>query len=119
MADRLFWPSWFVAAALAGVVTGFMLGRALILGRFLDLMLARGAAVIAAVCGAAWVVVLYASGFAAPEAGVLRSTTGVTRDLGDRVLTWNAPIRFFHAGTLAAALGALLSVPLSASRQRR
>ena len=40
MADRLFWPSWFVAVALAGIVTGFMLGHALILGRFLDRMLA-------------------------------------------------------------------------------
>ena len=40
MVDRLFWPSWFVAAALAGIVTGFMLGHALILVRLLDWMLA-------------------------------------------------------------------------------
>ncbi len=40
MADRRFWPCWFVATALAGIVTGFMLGHALILGRFLDRMLA-------------------------------------------------------------------------------
>ena len=40
MVDRLFWPSWVVAAALAGIVTGFMLGHALILGRLLDWMLA-------------------------------------------------------------------------------
>ena len=168
MASHLFWPCWFVAAALTGVVTGFMLGHALILGRFLDWMLAsaapgllaqtypvfrggagragldayyavgglqvlsglafllvalaarrhRGAAAVAAVCGAAWVVVHYASGFAALEASVLRSTTEVTREVRDRFLAWNAPIHFVHAATLAAALGALLSVPLSALRQR-
>jgi len=165
--DRLFWPSWFVAAALAGIVTGFMLGHALILVRLLDWMLAsatpgllaqtypafregvgragldvyyvvgglqvlsglaflvvalaarrhRGAAAIAAVCGAAWMVVRYASGFAALEASVLGSTTEVTREVRDRFLAWNAPIHFLHAATLAVALVALLSVPLSASRQ--
>ncbi|MGH7276514.1 MAG: hypothetical protein ACREIY_05740, partial [Candidatus Rokuibacteriota bacterium] len=40
MAQRLFWPCWFVAAALTGVVAGFMLGHALVLGRFLDWLLA-------------------------------------------------------------------------------
>jgi hypothetical protein len=34
--DRLYWPSWFLAAFLTGIVTGFMLGHALILARFLD-----------------------------------------------------------------------------------
>ena len=167
MADRLFWPSWFVAAALAGVVAGFMLGHALILGRFLDWMLAstpgllaqtypvfrkgvgragldayyvvgglqvlsglaflvialaarrhRAAAVTAAICGTAWVVVHYVSGFAALEASALRSTTEVTREIRDRFLAWNAPIHFFHAGSLAVALAALLSIPLSVSRRR-
>lgn len=168
MADRVFWPCWFVAVALAGVVAGFMLGHALILGRFLDWMLAsaapgllaqtypvfrggagragldayyavgglqvlsglaffavalaarrhRGAAAVAAVCGAAWVIVHYASGFAALEARVLRSTTGAAREVTDRFLTWNGPIHWFHAVTLLAALGALLSVPLSALRAR-
>ena len=78
----------------------------------------RAAAAVAAVCGAAWVVVHYASGFAALEASVLRDTTAVTREVRDRFLAWNAPIHFLHAATLAAALVALLSVPLSALRQR-
>jgi len=167
VADRLFWPSWFVAAVLAGVVAGFMLGHALILGRFLDWMLASGtpglltqtyavfrggagragldayyavaglqvlsglafllvalgarrrrlAAAVAAVCGAAWVVVHYASGFGALEASVLRGTTEVTSEVRDRFVAWNAPIHFLHAATLLAALASLLSVPLSALRR--
>src|SRR2546426_6495218 len=36
MTDRLYWPSWFLAALLTGIVAGFMLGHALILARFLD-----------------------------------------------------------------------------------
>jgi hypothetical protein len=40
VAERLYWPCWVVAAALTGVVAGFMLGHTLILGRFLDWMLA-------------------------------------------------------------------------------
>ena len=168
VAQRLFWPCWFVAAALAGVVAGFMLGHALILGRFLDWLLAsatpgllaqtypvfrggagragldayyvvagmqvlaglaflavalgarqhRGAAAVAAVSGSLWVIVHYASGFAGLEASVLRDTTEVTREIRDRFLAWNTPIHFFHAATLAAALSALLSVPLSALRRR-
>src|SRR4030095_516284 len=33
MTERLYWPSWFLAALLTGVVTGFMLGHRLILAR--------------------------------------------------------------------------------------
>ena len=40
MAQRLFWPCWGLAAVTTGLVAGFMLGHALILGRFLDWMLA-------------------------------------------------------------------------------
>lgn len=36
MTDRLYWPSWFLATLLTGIVAGFMLGHALILARFLD-----------------------------------------------------------------------------------
>lgn len=36
MTDRLYWPTWFLAVFLTGIVTGFMLGHALILARFLD-----------------------------------------------------------------------------------
>jgi hypothetical protein len=40
--DRLYWPSWFLAALLTGIVGGFMLGHALILARFLDWLLLSG-----------------------------------------------------------------------------
>ena len=36
MTDRLYWPSWFFADLLTGIVAGFMLGHALILARCLD-----------------------------------------------------------------------------------
>ena len=39
MTERLYWPSWFLAALLTGVVAGFMLGHALILARFIDWLL--------------------------------------------------------------------------------
>ena len=42
MTDRLYWPSWFLAALLTGIVAGFMLGHALILARFLDWLLLSG-----------------------------------------------------------------------------
>jgi len=46
MTERLYWPSWFLAALLTGLVAGFMLGHALILARFLDwLLLANAPAV--------------------------------------------------------------------------
>src|SRR2546426_95304 len=41
--ERLYWPSWFLAALLTGIVAGFMLGHALILARFLDWLLLSGA----------------------------------------------------------------------------
>jgi hypothetical protein len=40
MTRRLFWPCWLLASVTTGLVAGFMLGHALILGRFLDWMLA-------------------------------------------------------------------------------
>ena len=43
MTDRLYWPSWFLAALLTGIVAGFMLGHALILARFVDWLLLSGA----------------------------------------------------------------------------
>jgi hypothetical protein len=39
MTQRLFWPCWLLASVTAGLVAGFMLGHALILGRFLEWML--------------------------------------------------------------------------------
>ena len=39
MTARLYWPSWFFAALLTGLVAGFMLGHALILAQFLDWLL--------------------------------------------------------------------------------
>jgi hypothetical protein len=43
MTERLYWPSWFLAALLTGVVAGFMLGHALILARFIDWLLLSSA----------------------------------------------------------------------------
>jgi hypothetical protein len=48
MMPRLFWPCWMLASLATGLVAGFMLGHALILGRFLDWMLARDPALLAA-----------------------------------------------------------------------
>ena len=42
MTDRLYWPSWFLAALLTGFVSGFMLGHALILAQFLNWLLRSG-----------------------------------------------------------------------------
>lgn len=78
----------------------------------------RVAATVAGAAGAGWVVVHYASGFGALEAAVLRGTSEVPGELARRFLAWNAPIHYVHALVLAVALGALLSVPLSARRQR-
>jgi hypothetical protein len=39
MTQRLFWPCWLLASLTTGLVAGFMLGHALILGRFLEWML--------------------------------------------------------------------------------
>ena len=41
MPQRLFWPCWLLASVTTALVAGFMLGHALILGRFLDWMLAN------------------------------------------------------------------------------
>src|SRR4029434_8059081 len=41
--ELLYGPSWFLAAALTGIVAGFMLGHALILARFVDWLLLAGA----------------------------------------------------------------------------
>jgi hypothetical protein len=38
----LFWAVWLLATAATGIVAGFFLGHALILGRFLDWMLGTG-----------------------------------------------------------------------------
>ena len=43
MTARLYWPSWFLAALLTGIVAGFMLGHALLLAQFLNWLLVSGA----------------------------------------------------------------------------
>ena len=167
MTDRLFWPIWFYAALLTGIVAGFMLGHALILARFIDWLLLSGtpplgqaypafrasagrggldgyyavaglqvvgtsaflivalaarrhraAALVAGLAGALWVAVHYASGFGTLEASVVRAAGELPREIAGRFVEWNVPIHLFHAGTLAVALGALLSVPLAALRQK-
>lgn len=78
----------------------------------------RAAAVVAGVTGALWIAVHYASGFGALEASVVRTTREIPREVVGRFVAWNVPIHFFHALSLAVALGALLSVPLAALRQK-
>jgi len=46
--QRLFWPCWLLASVTTGLVAGFMLGHALILGRLLDWMLAGDPRLLAA-----------------------------------------------------------------------
>ena len=78
----------------------------------------RAAALIAGVAGALWIVVHYASGFGALEGRVLQGPGPVAPDVAGRFVGWNVPIHIVHAVTLAVALGALLSVPLTALRRR-
>ncbi len=42
MVTRLYWPTWVLAVATTGLVAGFMVSHALLLGRFLDWLLAPG-----------------------------------------------------------------------------
>jgi hypothetical protein len=167
MTDRLYWPSWFLAALLTGLVGGFMLGHALILAQFLDWLVLSGvpalsaayptfrglagqagldayyavaglqvigtsafllmslvarrhrtAALVAGVAGVLWIVIHYASGFGALEAVVLQGKGPVSPDVAGRFVGWNVPIHIVHAAILAVALGALLTVPLTALRRR-
>ncbi|PYM95320.1 MAG: hypothetical protein DME04_05080 [Candidatus Rokuibacteriota bacterium] len=78
----------------------------------------RAAALVAGLAGALWVVVHYASGFGALEASVVRGVGEVPREIAGRFVEWNVPIHLLHALTLTVALGALLSVPLAALRQK-
>jgi hypothetical protein len=41
---RLYWPTWALATATTGLVGGFFLGHALLLGRFIDWLLTSGRA---------------------------------------------------------------------------
>ena len=167
MTDRLYWPSWFLAALLTGIVGGFMLGHALILAQFLNWLVLSGvpalsaayptfrgsagrpgldayytvaglqvigtsafllvslaarrhrtAALVAGVAGVLWIALHYASGFGALEASVLASAGPVNQAAAGRFAGWNVPIHICHAVILAVALGALLSVPLTALRRR-
>ena len=168
MTDRLYWPSWFLAALLTGIVGGFMLGHALILAQFLNWLLLSGvpalsdayptfrgsagragldayyavaglqvigtsafllvslaarrqrtAALVAGVAGVLWIAIHYASGFGALEGTMLGSAGPISRDVAARFAGWNVPIHVFHAVVLVVALGALLSVPLTALSRRR
>lgn len=66
--SRLYWPIWAAAAVTTGLVAGFMLSHALLLGRYLDWLLASGRAkvladtypVFARSAGSAWLDAYYA-----------------------------------------------------------
>jgi hypothetical protein len=79
----------------------------------------RTAALVAGIAGVLWIVIHYASGFGALEGTVLGSAGPISRDVAGRFAGWNVPIHVVHAVVLAVALGALLSVPLTALSRRR
>jgi hypothetical protein len=96
----------FYAVAAAEVLASWLfLAMAVITGR------QRPAASVAALAGTGWIVLHYASGFAAIEAAVLRTSTAPA-DLVRHFVVWNVPLHLVHAALLIVALGALLSVPL-------
>jgi hypothetical protein len=78
----------------------------------------RAAATVAGAAGVGWVVIHYVSGFGAVEARVLGGSAETPAGLALRFVAWNTPIHYVHALVLTVALGALLSVPLTALRQR-
>jgi hypothetical protein len=78
----------------------------------------RAPAVTAGAAGAGWVLIHYVSGFGALEARVLRSAAEPSAGLVPTFVAWNTTVHYVHALALTVALGALLSVPLSALRQR-
>jgi hypothetical protein len=73
-------------------------------------------AAVAAAAGVLWLVVHYASGFGGLEARVLQSREAPPREVTARFVELNTPIHLSHAAMLVTALGALLAVPLVASR---
>ncbi len=164
----LFWTTWLVALLSTGLVAGFMLSHAVLLGRFLDWLLAEGGAglfastypafalaagrpglrlyyavcglqvvaaiaflggtlvtrrqrrlgMVAGAAGLLWPAVHYASGFAAVEAAVLRSTREVSPEIALRFLAWNGPVHLAHVAVLGIGLVALLAVPITTQTTR-
>lgn len=164
----LYWTLWMLATAMTGLVAGFFLGHALLLGRFFDWLLASGRAGVLAstypvfregpgrggldvfyavagiqvlaglafaavsiierrrpmlglfvgAAGIAWPIVHYASGFAATEARVLRSTVEASGEVAAAFVSANGPVHVFHVVALGLAFVALLSVPLTTEARR-
>jgi len=162
-AHQIYWLTWALATGTTGIVAGFFLGHALLLGRFVDWLLISGRANVlattyplfrggdgkigfdifyavamvqilaavafaivswvtrrrwglgigAGIAGVAWPIAHYASGFAAVEATVLRSTTPATREIASQFIAWNGEIHVFYVVALLLGLTALLIVPLS------
>jgi hypothetical protein len=118
------YPRFRSADGQAGLRAFYMVAGLQVLAGMLFLLLAlvrrrdRSAAAIAGAAGAGWVVVHYASGFGALEAQVVGSAAEPSAGVLARFVAWNRLIHYVHAVALTTALGALLSVPLSALRQR-
>lgn len=87
----VFWAAWLLATATTGIVAGFFLGHALLLGRFLDWMLATG------------------------NPGLLPSTYPVFRATAGRVAL---EIYYGVAGLQVLSGLAFLAVALATRRQR-
>ncbi len=73
---------------------------------------------VAGAAGLLWPAVQYASGFAAVEAAVLRSTREVSPEIALRFLAWNGPVHLAHVVVLGIGLVALLAVPITTQTTR-
>jgi hypothetical protein len=104
--------AYYLVVALQVIAAAVFTGVALVRRRH------RVAAVIAGAAGAGWVLIHYASGFGALEAQVVRGEPEPLPGVVPRFVAWNTPIHYVHALALTVALAALLTVPLSALRQR-
>ena len=83
---RLYWPCWAAAVAATGIVAGFMLGHALLLGPYVDWLLIAGRArvladtypVFARSAGRGWLAAYYAVAGLQVLAGVAFAVVSVS-----------------------------------------
>jgi hypothetical protein len=99
---RAFWPCWFLATVTTGLVAGFMLGHALILGRFLDWLLATDARLLASTYP------VFAGSAGSAGLTVFYAVCGLQVVAGLALLALATGVRRYRAGAGVAALAAVL-----------
>src|SRR5262249_14619800 len=110
------YPAFRGSAGRSGLGAYYAVAGLQVLGTSVFLLVSIAArrprvrALVAAVAGAMWIAVPYASGFGSLEARVLQATGPVAPDTARRFVDWNVPIHCAHAVILAVALAALLAV---------